>query len=151
MNQNEMMLDQLHRYYTLWRESNAMYEEWAKKYGLSLNAVLILYAFYDHGDRCTQKMISKRWTIPKQTVNTILKDFSVRGYIELIPMQEDKRNKLIRLTAKGKEFDDFVITRLQQMELQVMRKMGISRMKELNDNMELFIEIFVGEGKPGDA
>ena len=34
-----------------------------------------LYSFYESNGRCTQKMISEKWNIPKQTVNTILKDF----------------------------------------------------------------------------
>ncbi|HIZ56373.1 MAG TPA: MarR family transcriptional regulator [Firmicutes bacterium] len=142
MNKNMVMLEALHRYYALWRESNAMYEEWAKTQGLSLNSILILYAFYDHGDCCTQKMISQKWTIPKQTVNTILKDFETKGYIELLPMHADKRNKIIHLTPKGKYFCDSIITQLHHMELYVMEKMGIERMTSLNDNLALFIDLF---------
>ena len=62
------------RYYTLWRECNLMYEEWSKEQGLSMNGYLILYSFYDEKDELTQKSISQKWMIPKQTVNTILKD-----------------------------------------------------------------------------
>ena len=39
--------------------------------------------------------------IPKQTINMILKEFERKGLVELLPMQEDKRNKLIRLTPAG--------------------------------------------------
>ncbi len=134
--------EQLHRYYALWRESNAVYEDWAKKQGLSFNSLLVLYSFDEHGESCTQKMISQEWTIPKQTVNTILKDFEKKGYIELVPLPADKRNKVIRLTPAGRAFCDRMIAALHEKELLVMKKMGLSRMAELNDSLALFIELF---------
>ena len=68
-------MEQLQRYYLLWRESNAVYEEWAKEQGLSLNGLLILYSLYEGQEGCTQKQICRQWLIPKQTVSAALKDF----------------------------------------------------------------------------
>ena len=150
MIQNALMFEQLQRFYALWRESNAMYEGWAKSQGLSLNSILILYSFYYHEESCTQKSISEKWTIPKQTVNTILKEFSAQGYIEMLPMTSDKRNKEIHLTPKGKEFSENIITQLHQIELYVMEKMGMTRIISLNDNLDLFIMLFREGGVPKD-
>ena len=72
MNHNEAKFEQLQRYYALWREENAMYDDWAREQGLSSNGALILYALYEAKENCTQKSISQMWSIPKQTVNTIL-------------------------------------------------------------------------------
>ena len=94
MNNKESKFEQLQRFYALWKEGNAMYEEWAKKRGLSSNSVLVLYSLYELKENCTQKSISQKWSIPKQTINTILKEFSANGYIELLTDKEDKRNKL---------------------------------------------------------
>ena len=38
--------EQLQLYYSLWKESNVIYEEWAKSQGLSSNSLLILESFY---------------------------------------------------------------------------------------------------------
>ena len=95
MNYKEEQFEQLQRFYALWREENAMYDDWAKEQGLSSSSALILYSLYEAKEKCTQKSISQMWSIPKQTVNTILKDFSANGYIELLTDKEDKRNKLI--------------------------------------------------------
>lgn len=141
MEDKMIMAEQLQRYYMLWRESNAMYEDWSKAHGLSLNSVLILYSFHED-EVCTQKMISQKWVIAKQTVNTILKDFEKQGFVRLIPIDTDKRNKLIRLTPEGKQFADTIISELHTMELYVMDKMGSERMTSLNDNLELFIKLF---------
>lgn len=140
------MLTEWQRYYALWRESNTMYEEWTKEQGLSMNGYLILYSFYDEEEAPTQKSISRKWMIPKQTVNTILKDFMQKGYVETISMPEDRRNKLLRLTESGKQYADAIIEKLQEKEFYVMQEMGLETIAGMNDKMEQFIKIFRKEG-----
>lgn len=119
-----------------------MYEEWSKEQGLSMNGYLILYSFYDEEDAPTQKSISQKWMIPKQTVNTILKDYMNQGLIEAVSMPEDKRNKILKLTESGKAYADKIIGKLQEKEFFVMQEMGIENMVRMNDMMELFIDLF---------
>lgn len=140
---NEILRER-QRYYALWKESNIVYEEWAKSHGMSANSLLILEALYD-GIR-TQKEISQKWCIPKQTINTILKDLEAQGYLELTAMEQDKRNKRIELTSKGRLFADRIITQVQEKELYVIRQMGLERMKSMNDDLELFISLFRAGG-----
>ena len=128
-------LQERHRYYTLWKESNIIYEEWAGSHGLSANSLLVLQSLYDGA--CTQKEISRKWCIPKQTIHTILKDLEAQGYLEW-----DKRNKQIALTPEGASFVDTIITQIQEKELHVIQKMGLERMKRMNDDSELFIKLF---------
>ena len=77
---------ELQRYYSLWKDGNAMYEEWAKAHGLSSNGVLVLYSLHNDNGECTQKSISQKWYIPKQTVNTKLKDLQTK-------MRDDDQKK----------------------------------------------------------
>ena len=144
MYSKEKILNERQRYYTLWKESNIIYEEWAKSHGMSANSLLILEALYD--GICTQKEISQKWCIPKQTINTILKDLEAQGYLELTALEQDKRNKRIELTSKGKLFADRIITQVQEKELYVIRQMGLERMKSMNDGLELFISLFRAGG-----
>ena len=145
MNNNINAWKELQRYYASWKNGSALYEEWSKEHGLSSNGVYVLYAFYEGDGTCTQKMISKNWCIPKQTVNTILKDFQRKGYVEMVSMPEDKRNKLVRLTETGKILADDIIGKLQKKEIYVIEKMGLDNIKNMNDNIELFVRLF-GEG-----
>ena len=140
---NEILRER-QRYYALWKESNIVYEEWAKSHGMSANSLLILEALYD--GICTQKEISQKWCIPKQTINTILKDLEAQGYLELTAMAQDKRNKQIELTSKGRLFADRIITQVQEKELYVIRQMGLEHMKSMNDGLELFISLFRAGG-----
>lgn len=136
------MLTEWNRYYTLWRDCNLMYEEWAKEQGLSMNGYLILYSFYDENDEITQKSISQKWMIPKQTVNTILKDYMQKGWVEAVSMPEDKRNKILKLTEAGKSYADEIIGKLQEKELFVMQELGIDNISKMNDILQCFIRLF---------
>ena len=141
MNQEEMMKIELQRYYALWKDCNAMYEEWSKTQGLSSNGILMLYSLCEE-ESCTQKSISQKWGIPKQTVNTILKDFQEKGYVEMVSQPEDKRNKMIQLTETGKTYAEQIIGKLHRKELHMMNKIGLEAMKDLNDRMELLAKAF---------
>ena len=102
----------------------------------------MLISIDEGGKQCTQKNISQRWSIPKQTVNMILKDLQNKKYVELIPVQEDKRNKQIQFTASGKEYADTILSELRKAELSVVEKMGMERIHRLNEESELFIKLF---------
>ena len=136
MRKDNNMIIQLQRYYALWEECTAMYEEWSKDQGLSSNGVFALYSFYESNGRCTQKM-----------VNTILKDFQKKGYINMVSDDSDKRNKLICLTESGMEYTKDIIEKLHSKEIYVIEKMGLENIESLNDNTELFIRLF----KEGDC
>lgn len=150
MNRNNEMLTQLQRYYALWKECNDVYEEWARAQGLSVNSLWVLYSCYDDSKLCTQKTISQTWNIPKQTVNTILKDFSERGLVEMTSIPKDKRNKQLRLTPAGNAFADEVIGKLRARELYVLEKMGLERITDMNDQLMLFIRLFSEGGLTED-
>ena len=142
MNNKEEKFEQLQRFYALWREENAMYDDWAKEQGLSSNSALILYALYEAKENCTQKSISQMWSIPKQTVNTILKEFSANGYIELSADKKDKRNKLIMLTPKGNAYAGKIVESLRKRELFAIDQMGLENITRMNNDTELFISLF---------
>ncbi len=147
---NTIFMEQLNKYYAVWQEYNYVYEEWAKAHGLSVNSLLVLSAIHEGGKDCTQRKISQRWMIPKQTINMVLKGFEQKGLVEMFPMQEDKRNKLIRFTPAGSRYADSIILQLRKAELFVIEEMGIESMKQLNDNTALFVELFRKAGGKND-
>lgn len=94
--------EQIKLYTTLWQETNALYEKWAKKHGLSYYELLVILSLADKS-ACKQKDICQVWQLPKQTVHTILKAFVQHGWVELTPCEDDRRNKTIRLTPIGEK------------------------------------------------
>lgn len=146
MSAHSDLLEELNRYYAVWQETNYMYAEWAKAHGISVSCLLALTAIDEGGDDCTQKKISQRWLIPKQTVNMVLKDFENRKFVELLPMQGDKRNKRIQFTEAGREYADTILNELRKVELSAIQKMGIERMHRLSEDGALFIKLFYEAG-----
>lgn len=146
MENNTALIEELNRYYSVWQETNYMYAEWAKAHGISVSCLLALTAIDEGGDDCTQKKISQRWLIPKQTVNMVLKDFENRKFVELLTMQGDKRNKRIQFTAAGREYADTILNELRKVELSAIQKMGIDRMRRLSEDGALFIKLFYEAG-----
>lgn len=147
---HEELLAQMTRYYEVWREGNDLYDKWAKAHGLSMNSLLALISIYEGEGDCTQKQISQKWLIPKQTVHSILQDFEGKGYVSLGPAPRDKRNKAIRLTPAGRAYAEEILAALRQRELFAVEQMGVKRMKELNHLTALFSHYF-SQAEAGDG
>lgn len=147
MNKHKQSLHELNRYYSIWRDSLSMYEEWSKAHGLTYNSVMALISIYENEGACTQKMIVDKWMIPKQTVNTILKGFEKQGLITFMPAAADKRSKLILFTPSGEEYAGKIVTKLLDLELSVMSQLGSERAKIMNDAFELYVELFHQEAR----
>ncbi len=86
----------------------------AKKTGITENALAVLYAL-DDGEVHTQSKICESWLIPKSTINTIVKDWANKGYIELIPGRNIKE-KSIQLTELGKDYASSVLLSIYTLE-----------------------------------
>ena len=81
----DILTEQLQHYTVLWRETSALYEEWAKRHALSYYELLVILSIMNPDGPCLQKDTCTHWQLPKQTVNTILKNFAGRGWITLVP------------------------------------------------------------------
>lgn len=132
--------EQIDRHYELWCATTRFYENWAKQRGITYNIVLALCTLQSNQEHCTQKMICEQWGLPKQTVNDILKDFEKKGFVTFTCSLSDKRNKLILLTDRGKEYADEIATELYSLDYYSVEKMGLDRMTQFNDNIALYLK-----------
>ena len=133
---------QVKRNYHGWGETNIIYDDWANKNGSCYNAMIIIKYLCNEKHYCTQKMICDQWMLPKQTVNTILKDFEKKELVAFRPTLYDQRKRGIRLTDAGIAYAQDVIPKLMELETQAMEKMGKDRADALIENTALFIDYF---------
>lgn len=84
---------------SLFEQMNELYHAAANKRGLSSNAFSILYALYE-SDGLSQKQLSDRAYIPKQTVSYTAKKLREEGLIAEKPI--DGRESRLRLTESGR-------------------------------------------------
>lgn len=135
-------LEQIKSYTALWRETNSLYEAWAGQHGLSYYELLVILSLSETDGPCRQKDICTQWVLPKQTVNTILKSFQKRSWITLVPSQEDRRNKEIKLTKPGRDFIAKTVHAMQRHECMVLDSLGPDQVEELIQITRLYNQYF---------
>ena len=91
--------DTLSAYYDFWFSCNALYEKWAKRQGITVNTLFVIYTVDAYPERCNQRLICEKLMLPKQTVNTILEALTKKGIVEekaLGAMTREEREDFIR-------------------------------------------------------
>lgn len=114
------------------------YDAYAKSKGLSYLSLMVLDVIYALGSGCTQKQISEDTHYPKQSINLVVKAFLEDGIIALRELPENRKNKGITLTDKGRQLCDDIIVPLLRQEEAAMLEMGEKESAELLRLVELY-------------
>lgn len=123
-----------------------LYEKWAKKQGVNNYVSRIMYMLYLSGVNRQKEMV-ENYSMPKQTVNTVITELQKKGYIILIPDENDKRSKIIKLTQEGINYANKIVTPLLDCEIRVLKKMGTQRVEMLIDTMNQYADLLETEMK----
>lgn len=121
-----------------WMVIEALSEEYAKVAGLTSMSLQALTIIYENSQGCTQKLICEQSHFNKQSVNMIIKSFWEKGYVELVEMKEDRRNKRVKLTPSGEKFAEKIISTLWQIEYAALEKIT----PEQRDSLIRFLEAY---------
>lgn len=106
----------VNKYCRLRDKQYAVYERYARKHSLTTKELFILDIIYYSEDGCTQTEICERLSATKQTVSAVIKKFSNCGYIDLEESKTDRRNKIVRFSASGREYAERIIPPAAQAE-----------------------------------
>ena len=90
-------------------EQFAMYDDYAKRHGMSMKMLLVANALFYAKDGMTQTVICKRTFQSKQTVNLIVKKLLSDQYVTVTDAPESKRNKIVRMTEAGRAYCEKVV------------------------------------------
>lgn len=120
-----------------------LYGDWARQHGMSYNLLMTLYAIKQN-QPCTQKQIAREWMIPKQTVNTIVKDLERQGFV-CFSSGRDQKEKLVSFTQAGNAYAAKTLEELYQMEDRVMERMGPQICQALVDSNVAFAQALADE------
>ena len=124
---------------------DGIYDEYGRKSKItSPNMLWVLYALNDD-EKHSQKDICDGWSIPRTTINTIIKDLEQQQMVEMIPIPGKRREKYVKLTEKGKEYADYVLAKLYEKERMIFEKINdpdkfINDLEALYNNVKLIIE-----------
>lgn len=111
-----------------------LYTKLAQKQGISYGVVQVLYILKLNG-AVTQKQMSEICEIPKQTVNSVIKQLKADNYITLISSSEDKREKKVRLTESGEDYTLEVLNPYFKLNEKVCERFGIDLIQRLGKEL----------------
>lgn len=118
-----------------------LYADWAKKQGIHINMLAVFYMLNKY-KRCTQKQVCDEWIVPKQTISTLCKQLQQQGFIRFDASSQDKREKMMELTDKGHLFAHPILTKLHQLEQQLLAEFKEQEMMKLIDGLQRFTLLF---------
>lgn len=126
--------DILIRYNHIFKDTDKIYHNFAKSYGLSDCAFWILYLLRETDTQYTQAEICNMLSLPRQTVNSALKNLQSEGYISLTPVENNKKSKILVLTEKGEVLAKNSADMVLKAEIKVLRQFS-------ENELQLFLSL----------
>ncbi|WP_313181328.1 MarR family winged helix-turn-helix transcriptional regulator [Lacrimispora sp.] len=105
------------------KELTAIYRSAAIKYGISDSELWVWYALLVLGGEYSQQNICDIWSLPKQTVNSVIANLTKKGYVFLEAVPGTRNRKIIRLTEEGKAFGENRVLHIYEAETRAIEKM----------------------------
>lgn len=105
------------------KELAAIYHSAASDSGISDNEFWIWYALLVVGGEYSQQDICDLWSMPKQTVNSVVTNWSKKGFVNLEAVPGTRNRKIIRLTEEGKAYGENVVLRIYGAEQHSLEKL----------------------------
>lgn len=132
--------DFVNMYCSLRDRQYAVYAKCAKQHGLTTNELFVLDIVWFSPNGCTQKEICRRLSANKQTVNAVVTRFVDCGYLAYTEVKEDRRNKRMVLTERGKAYARDIIPPAADAENLAMADLPADRIAELVKLTAMFTE-----------
>lgn len=108
--------EQMTEFNKIYKTIDETYHNYAKSCNLSNTSLWILYSVWENNKAYTQKELCEVWSYSRQTVNSSLKSLEGQGYIQLLHELDNKKNKQIILTKRGKELAEKIVLPLMEAE-----------------------------------
>ena len=132
--ETQYLHDILIRYNRIFKDTDKIYHNFAKSYGLSDCAFWILYLLRETDTQYTQAEICNMLSLPRQTVNSALKNLQSEGYISLTPVENNKKSKILVLTEKGEGLAKNSADMVLKAEIKVLRQFS-------ENELQLFLSL----------
>ncbi len=114
-----------------------VYDRYARSIGSSNSALYLLSIVYHRGS-CTQRELTEFMMLPKQTVNSIVKEYEQQGILELSVSEQDRRQRSLHLTAAGLETARRYIPAILRAEERAMEQFTPEERIQLLDLLERY-------------
>lgn len=101
-------------------QQKSIYENYAKENGLQGRSLQILLWIYYNQKGVSQSYLVEKTLLSKQVVNATIQVWQKKGYVELVSTENDKRQKLVKLTEKGNQISKKILDPLETVEVRAL-------------------------------
>lgn len=131
-----MLKRQLARFNHIMQGIERVYGDYAKSVGLTYMSLTVLEIISYNETPPTQKKICEQSHYNKQIVNSIIKGFTDKGYLDFRVVENDRRNKQVLLTDSGKAYADEILNPLWEIEQKAVTVLSDKEREKLLDMLE---------------
>lgn len=121
------------------KEINSLYHEAACKSGITDAEISIWSALLNSDDEYSQQELCKMLYLPRQTVNSIVRNMVKQGYVLLEHIPGSRNRKVIHLTDKGYIYGSERVMWIFTAEREALGKSGISETRNFIPMLEKYI------------
>ena len=127
------------------KELTAIYHQAASQYGISDNEFWVWYALLVMDGEQSQQSICEIWSLPKQTVNSVVSGMIKKGHIYLETIPGTRNKKVIRLTESGREYGDGVIMHIYGAEQRAVERLSLQERQFCTELLARYITLLKEE------
>lgn len=141
------LIDQFH---TQIKEYLNTYQHAIGQNSISINEFWVWSSLTEQDSEYTQQDLCAIWSLPKQTVNSIVTQMILKKYARLEHVPGQRKRKIIRLTEEGKKRGKYIVSPISEAEQRAFEKMTPEQFEAMTRMFEQYISIvqreFEGNG-----
>ena len=123
------------------KELNAIYHRTASHHDISDNEFWVWYALFALEEEPSQQSICEMWSLPKQTVNSVVSGMIKKGHVYLETIPGTRNKKVIRLTDSGQKFGKSVILKVYDAEQRAISQISPQQLQLCTDLLAKYISL----------
>lgn len=106
------------------KELAGIYHQAAVGIGVSDNEFWVWYTLLVMGEEYSQQDICEIWSLPKQTVNSVVANMVKKEFIKLEVVPGTRNRKLLRLTDIGKNYGEAIVQPIFEAEYRTIARLS---------------------------
>lgn len=106
------------------KELAGIYHQAAVGLGISDNEFWVWYTLLVMGEEYSQQDICDLWSLPKQTVNSVVANLVKKQYVTLEMVPGTRNRKLLRLTKAGRCYGEAVVRPVFEAEYRTVSRLS---------------------------
>ena len=138
-------MQQIEQFHTQIKEYLNAYQHVISQNSISINEFWIWSSLIEQDSSYTQQDLCAIWSLPKQTVNSIVTQMILKKYARLEHVPGQRKRKIIRLTEEGKKRGQSIVSPISEAEQRAFEKMTPEQFETMTQMFEQYISIVQGE------